>query len=316
MKNILPILTVLCISLLIALVATFAYQKQDVSPLISPVLGNSQLPIAENIWFPNQASPEAVNINAPSITAEAAIFVETNSGQVLFQKNPHLRHRIASLTKIMTTILALEKGKLSDLFTVSMRSSQMEPDKMFLRPNEQLNLEELLCGMFLVSANDAAETIAENLVQSRDDFIRLMNEKGQSLGMKDSLFINPSGLEEDLEDGGSGEIKDQYSSAYDVALMSRFLIKKWPDILKITSSEHIYLPATPTHRDYDLYTGINLLTTYPGVIGLKTGYTPEAGLTLVTLARRGDKEVIGVLLGSQSRREDARVLLDYSFQKL
>jgi D-alanyl-D-alanine carboxypeptidase len=98
--------------------------------------------------------------------------------------------------------------------------------------------------------------------------------------------------------------------------MSRYLITRWPNVVNISSQPHVYIERTDYHQDYDMYNGINLLTTYPGVLGLKTGYTPVAGLTLVTLARRGDKEVLGVLLGAVNRRDDAKSLLDYSFKNL
>jgi serine-type D-Ala-D-Ala carboxypeptidase (penicillin-binding protein 5/6) len=126
--------------------------------------------------------------------------------------------------------------------------------------------------------------------------------------MSNTFFLNPSGLEEDNA--------KQYSSALDVVIMSRYLITRWPEVVNISSQPHVYIEKTDTHQDYDMYNGINLLTTYPGVLGLKTGYTPEAGLTLVTLARREEKEVIGVLLGAVNRRDDAKLMLDYSFQKL
>jgi serine-type D-Ala-D-Ala carboxypeptidase (penicillin-binding protein 5/6) len=126
--------------------------------------------------------------------------------------------------------------------------------------------------------------------------------------MKDTLFINPTGLEEDG--------RDHYSSAYDVSLMSHYAVHTFPLLTEISKEPHIYIPATESHQEYDLYNGVNLLTSYPGVIGFKTGYTPEAGLTLVTVARLEGKEVIGVLLGCTNRRDDAKRLLDYSFKKL
>ncbi|KKQ79679.1 MAG: Serine-type D-Ala-D-Ala carboxypeptidase [Candidatus Daviesbacteria bacterium GW2011_GWA1_38_7] len=145
-------------------------------------------------------------------------------------------------------------------------------------------------------------------MNEREDFIKRMNIKAAQLDMKNTNFINPTGLEEDNA--------VQLSSAFDVALMSRYAIKKWPKLIEITSNPQIYIPKTDRHQDYDLNSGINLLTTYPGVVGFKTGFTPSAGLTLVTVARRGGKEVLGVLLGSTDRRDDARAMLDYSFKKL
>lgn len=276
--------------------------------LTSPVLGASKTQVSENLWFPQLDYNPTDFIDAPEITSLSALFIETNSGQILYAKNHTQELPIASLNKIMTTIVALEHRQMEDIFTISERASGMEPDKMLLQPGEKLTLKQLLQGMFLVSANDASEAIAENTTGRREEFINLMNSKARHLGMNNTFFLNPSGLEEDHA--------RQYSTALDALLMSRFLVKTFPEVVNISSQSHIYIEKTPYHQDYDLYSGINLLTTYPGVLGLKTGYTPEAGLTLVTLARRGDKEIIGVLLGAVNRRDDAKIMLDYSFKKL
>lgn len=277
--------------------------------LISPTIAQSRLSISDNIWFPNASDQDfSTEKGVPQITANAAFFVDANSGEVLYQKNPHEKYHIASLIKIMTTIITMENTDMDAHLAVSQRASNFEPDKMFLKPGEVLTVKDLLTGVFLVSGNDAAEVLAERVIGKRDEFIALMNAKAEQLGMRDTTFINPTGLEEDG--------KRQYSSAYDVALMSRYAIKRWPDLLRISSQPYAYIPKTDTHQDYTLYSGINLLTTYPGVMGFKTGFTPEAGLTLVTVAKRGDKEVIGVILGATERRDDAKKLLDYSFKKL
>ncbi len=273
------------------------------------MLGVAKERVSENVWAPHI---EDITLNqfidAPEITAISALFVDTTTGQVLYEKNSQQELSIASLTKIMTTIIALENKTPEDLFTVSEHASSMEPDKMYLIAGEKISLSNLLDGIFLVSANDAAEVIAENTSGRREEFINLMNSKARQLGMNNTFFLNPSGLEEDFA--------KQYSTALDVAVMSRYLITRWPNVVNISSQPHVYIERTDYHQDYDMYSGINLLTTYPGVLGLKTGYTPVAGLTLVTLARRGDKEVLGVLLGAVNRRDDAKALLDYSFKKL
>lgn len=272
--------------------------------LISPrpkqanVLGISQ-------WFPKEVKEES---NAPQISASAAIFADTKEGKVLYAKNIHEKLPIASLVKVMTVLIALEHKNMDDKFFVSRRAADMEPDKMLLIAGERLTLRELLDGIFLISANDAAEVLAEGTTDSRDEFLKLMNDKAKQLGMKETYFVNPTGLDED-----SG---NSYSSAYDLAILTRYLIRHFPEVVEISKTEHIYLPQTEDHQDYDMYSGINLLATYPGVVGFKTGYTPEAGLTLITLARKNGYEVIGVLLGSESRRDEARDLLDYSFGKL
>lgn len=284
----------------------------SVSPqvLVNPLVGSTsaKLKIADNIWFPKEVKGATMDENLSDITARAAFFVETTSGEVLFAKNADEQMPIASLTKIMTAIVALEKMALDKEVLISEYAASMEPDKMFLEKGERLTVEELINGLFLVSANDAAEALAESTTGRREEFLQMMNTKARHLGMNNTHFINPSGLQ---EDGIS-----QYSTAKDVSLMSHYAISNFPFLLNITKEPHVYIPETEQHNSFDLYSGINLVTTYPGVLGFKTGYTPEAGLTLVTVARREGKEVIGVLLGCTNRRDDAKRLLDYSFQKL
>lgn len=300
------LLLLLTITILILLWFFLRSQNQK---LLSPVLGISRNRLADNIWFPEKFTPSPLDlILAPKIDAKAAFFVETQTGQVLYQKNQNEQLPIASLTKIMTAIVTLENKNIDDPIDISERAASMEPDKMLLIAGEKLTVKELLQGIFLVSANDASEALAEEVFLNRDLFIKMMNSKAAQLGMKDTLFINPSGLDEDD--------RKQYSTAFDVTLMSRYAIQRWPLLINISSSPHIYIPKTENHQDYDLYSGINLLSTYPGIIGFKTGYTPQANLTLVTLARKADKEVLGVILGSGDRRDDAKALLDYSFKKL
>lgn len=296
------IFTVLVFSLA---VVVYAYSnKTEPIKLISPLIKQENV-LGINQWLPGAVDKEG---NAPEISAKAAMFVETKSGEVLYAKNIHDKLPIASLVKVMTVLIALEHKKKDDQFTVSQHAADMEPDKMLLIAGEKLTLKELLDGIFLVSANDAAEVIAEGTTGDRSEFIKLMNEKAKQLGMKDTFYANPTGLDEDTD--------NSYSTAYDLAILTRYLIRHFPLVVDISSQDHIYLPVSPTHQDYDMYSGINLLTTYPGVVGFKTGYTPEAGLTLITLARKEGHEVIGVLLGSDDRRDEARDLLDYSFKKL
>lgn len=284
--------------------AHFFVTPQQVEKLISPMAFGSK--IANNLWFPQaEASFSGTSLQ---ITAKAAYFVDIDTGKVLYQKDIHEELPIASLTKIMTAIITLENKSWGDTVVISNRAAQMEPDSMLLKFGEKLTVEELLDGVFLVSGNDSAEALAETSVKDREEFIKMMNIKAKQLGMNNTFFINPTGLEEDG--------KFQYSSAYDVALMARYAIKNFPHLVDISKEPHIQIPQTLTHQDYDLYSGINLLTTYPGVMGFKTGYTPEAGLTLVTLAEKNGHRILGVLLNSENRREEARELLDYSFKSI
>ena len=274
--------------------------------LVTPIVQSDKLKMADNFWTPKEVKAEDDEL--AGLTAQAAFFVETGSGEVLFEKNAHQRMRIASLTKIMTMVVGLEQMSPDKMILISDEAAAMEPDKMYLLAGESLRFREILEGMLLVSANDGAEAVAENTTGRRAEFIQLMNSKARNIGMRNTLFINPTGLEEDG--------RDHYSTAYDVSLMSHYAARTFPLLTEISKEPQIYIPATETHQEYDLYNGVNLLTSYPGVIGFKTGYTPEAGLTLVTIARREGKEVIGVLLGCTNRRDDAKRLLDYSFKKL
>lgn len=296
---------IFCLAAVAVAFSYFYINSSKQTKIISPWIPGGR--IAFNLWFP-QSDQAGQDEKELQISAKSAYFVELNSGQVLYQKNPHLRLPIASLTKIMTVIVTMENHNFSDVISISQHAADMEPDHMLLKAGEKLTTEELLYGIFLVSANDAAEALAENTDGGRGDFIGQMNKEAVMLGMKDSLFINPTGLQEDG--------KEQFSSAFDVALMSRHAVKQFPHLVDLSSTYHKIIPQTSTHQDYEMYSGINLLTTYPGVMGFKTGYTPEAGLTLVTLAQRGGHWVIGVILNSEDRRDEARELLDYSFKKL
>ena len=272
---------------------------------ISPLLRGEKV-LGINQWLPQTEATQG--LDAPSITAQGAYFVDTKSGKVLYSKNAQKRLPIASLTKIMTVMIALENKKIDDKFLVSKRASEMEPDKMLLIESEKMTLKELLYGIFLISANDAAEVLAEGTTGSRGEFLKLMNIRAKQLGMNNTYFANPTGLDE--ERGNS------HSSSYDLAILSRYLIRNYPEVVEISRTPHIYFERTDEHQDYDMYSGINLLTSYEGVVGFKTGYTPEAGYTIITLAQKFGHEVLGVLLGSGYRRDEARELLDYSFKKL
>ncbi|MBI2018451.1 D-alanyl-D-alanine carboxypeptidase [Candidatus Daviesbacteria bacterium] len=294
------------VCLIIILSALFLSQnfKSESSKLISPVPHSKVLGV--NLWFPKQVFQKEAD--EPKITAKSALFIETKTGEVLYSKDANKKLPIASLVKVMTALIALDHRGMDDKFIVSKQASEMEADKMLLIAGEKLTLKELLFGIFLISANDAAEVLAQGTTGQRDEFIKLMNERGKQLGMNDTYFANPTGLDEDSN--------NSYSTAYDLAILTRYLIREHPEVVEISKTPHIYIDRTDEHQDYDMYSGINLLTTYPGVVGFKTGYTPEAGLTLITLARKNGQEVIGVLLGSEYRRDEARELLDYSFKKL
>lgn len=306
------------VTLILFLLGSLGSDGEKVVEFVSPLIKNERV-LGVNQWFPKQediyGNTIDINRNKLEISAKAALFVDTKSGKIFYSKNAKGKLPIASLVKVMTALIALEHKSMDDKFLVSKRATEMEPDEMILLPEEKLTLKELLYGIFMISANDAAEVLAEGTLRQaqgeqgdREEFINLMNSKAKQLGMENTYFVNPTGLDEDSE--------NSYSTTFDMAVLTRYLVRHFPEVVEISKTPYIFIPETQEHQSYEMWTGINLLTTYPGVVGFKTGYTPEAGLTLITLARKNGHEVIGVLLGSDNRRDEARELLDYSFQKL
>ena len=161
--------------------------------------------------------------------------------------------------------------------------------------------------MLLPSGNDAAEVLANNYPTGRTAFIKAMNNKAKALGMEDTHYTNPSGLQ------GDG---NQYTTVHDLLILTRYALDHYPLFATIVSTLTYDIPQTDTHKAYSLSNETNLLSTYQGVKGVKTGYTPEAGLCLVTYIDYGDHKIIGVILNSQNRRGEMKELLDYSLKSV
>jgi len=277
---------------------------------------NKKVEIVNN-WFPKETS-FVTNLQPIDLSAKSAILVDFDSGEVLFRKDDKQRLPAASTIKIMTALVALENRSINDSFTVSENAAKIGENSMGLTNGEKLTLEELLYGLMLVSGNDAAVTIAEGISGNEGGFVKLMNDKVKSLGLSDSRFVNASGLDEDG--------KDQYTTAYDMAVIAHYTWKNFPVFRQITSTFNKYIEATDAHKAFDLYNDTNLLTTYPGVKGIKPGFTWEAGLCLVTYAENkqslrsssstaglDEKKLLGVILGSDDRRGEMKELLDFGF---
>ncbi|RJQ36919.1 D-alanyl-D-alanine carboxypeptidase [Candidatus Microgenomates bacterium] len=258
-----------------------------------------------NIFLPKPAlAQHKTFLKEPIISAKSALIYDLRTNEALFSKNIDERLPMASLTKVMTAIIALENKKDDDKYIVS-KNALVGENSMGLSSGERLTLEDLLYGLILPSGNDAAETIAQNFPTGRDAFIKAMNEKSKSLGLINTHFTNPSGLQ------GDGE---QYSTAYDLFVISSFAVKNLPLFNKIASTFRYDIPYSIEHKAFYLENETNLLTSYPGVKGIKTGYTPEAGLCLITYLEYNGHKIIGVILGSNNRREEMRELLDYSLK--
>lgn len=242
----------------------------------------------------------------PEVTARSALMYDLTENKVLYEKEADTRLPMASLTKIMTAVVALENPKVDDRYLV-LKQYLVGEGTMGLSVDEVLSLEELLYGLILHSGNDASETLAGNFPEGRAAFIKAMNDKAKTLGLSDTNFTNPSGLE------GDGQ---QYSTARDLLVITRYALMNFPTFSEIVQTFEHRIPQTSTHSEYFLQNETNLLTTYPGVKGVKTGFTYEAGFCLVTYLEYKDHKIIGILLNSQNRRQEMKDLLDYSLRSL
>ncbi|MCI8520025.1 MAG: D-alanyl-D-alanine carboxypeptidase [Clostridia bacterium] len=240
------------------------------------------------------------------INAKAVILVEESSGNVLYEDNPDERLPIASVTKIMTMLLimeAVDDGKitLDDMVSVSENAMSYGGSTMFLETGEQLTVNDMLKGIAVASANDGCVAMAEYLAGSESAFVDMMNDKARELGMENTHFMNTNGLDED----------DHYSSARDVSIMSRELIKH-KTIFNYTS---IWMDTLRGGK-FQLANTNKLIRFYDGANGLKTGSTSKALCCLSASAKRNDMQLIAVVLGaptSAQRFSSAKALLDYGF---
>ncbi|HEY8349729.1 MAG TPA: D-alanyl-D-alanine carboxypeptidase family protein [Clostridia bacterium] len=240
------------------------------------------------------------DIKPPSINAMAAVVVEESTGRILYEKNALQKRSIASTTKIMTALVALENANVEDVVTVSKRAASIGGSVAGLRHGEKYTLRELLYALLIISANDAAIAIAEHVGGSVEGFAVMMNKRAKSLGAVNSNFVTPHGLDRE----------NQYSTAYDVALITIEALKH-PLFREIVSTVSSYIPGHNLHNTNEL------LGTYPGADGVKTGYTGKAGRCLVSTAQRNGMRLISVVLGSptrSARAEASRKLLDYGFE--
>ncbi len=240
------------------------------------------------------------------IEAPSGILIESSTGQVLYEKDAHQRLAPASVTKIMTMLLtveALESGKieLDEMITASAHAAEMGGSQIYLAPGEQMSVRDMLKSIAVASANDACVAMAEHICGSEQAFVDQMNQKAQQLGMADTHFDNCCGLDSETH----------YTSAYDIALMSRELLRH-EEIRDYTT---IWMD-TVRNGQFGLTNTNKLVRFYDGATGLKTGFTSKAGYCVSASANRGGMELIAVVMHSDSsahRNADASGLLNYGF---
>ena len=251
------------------------------------------------------------NVNAleMEVGAKSAILIDQNTGTILYQKNENERLPMASMTKIMSLLLIMEQINEENIsydtkVEISDDASSMGGSQIFLKTGDTYKVRELLKSIAMASANDAVVALAEKTYGSKEEFVNKMNEKVDSLGLKNTHFVNVHGLDED----------NHYSSAYDMAMIARELLK-YEDILKFTSVYEEYLQKSDGSKIWLVNTN-KLVRFYPGVDGLKTGYTANAGYCLTATAQKNNLRLISVLMGEESieqRSQDTVKLLNYGF---
>lgn len=240
---------------------------------------------------------------------KSAILIEASTGKILYEKNSHERYAPASMTKIMSMILimeAIENGKLkwNDTLVASEYAASMGGSQIFLQPNEKMSVKDLFKAVAIGSANDATVVFAESIAGTEEKFVSKMNTKAKELGLKDTNFKNAVGLDE----------ANHYSSAYDMSLMARELVKH-EKIFEFTTVYEDYLRQNTDNKFWLVNTN-KLIKTYDGADGLKTGYTKEAGYCLTATAKKDDMRLIGTIMGateSKKRNNNMTTLLDYGF---
>ncbi|MDD3679324.1 MAG: D-alanyl-D-alanine carboxypeptidase [Candidatus Shapirobacteria bacterium] len=295
---------------LIFLLATslFVRYHNNKRPLLSPIPDVGKIIAAwsqdkKPIWSPEDRLSNLATAQV-DVLAKSALVVDLNSNQTLYAKEANQVLPIASLTKIMTALVALESAPLNSKMVVSHQATQVGEATMNLKTKEKLTLEELLYGLMLVSGNDAATVIAENITGRTALFVHLMNEKTNQLGLNNTRFYNPHGLDEK-------HTPPNQSTAYELAILSYYALDKFPSLGKIAATDSIAIEANSDHQRHYLINNLGLERTYPGLFGLKPGYTDSAGYCLVGLAKKEQKAVLVVLLNSPSLKTDLVALLDY-----
>lgn len=242
------------------------------------------------------------NAFAMADNADCACLINGTTGEVIFSKDMNDQHAMASTTKIMTAIIAIENCGMDETVTVSANAARQEGSAAYIRENNVIAMRDLLYGLMLNSGNDAAVAIAEHISGSSEAFAELMNKKAEALGLTNTHFVNPNGLDD----------PEHYTTAYELSLIARYAMSN-ADFREIVASRTHQ--AIPLNSEEVLYFSNHnkMLRNYDGATGIKTGYTRATGRCLVSSAKRDDMEFIAVTLGDGNDWKDHREMLDYAF---
>lgn len=242
--------------------------------------------------------------------AVSYLLIDYDTGEILLSKASSEQVPIASLTKIMTAVVALDLASDSELFTVSSYAPTIEPTSIGVKSGQKMTVNELLHGLLMTSANDAAQVLKEGVDKKygKEVFTSAMNEKAKIIGLSHTQFDNPQGFDSE----------NNYSTAEDLAILSRFALSHYPLIAEISKKDYMFLPKDKNHKQFDLYNWNGLLEVYPNVSGLKIGNTERAQKTTVVVSERKGKKLLAVLLGAPGILERdlwTSMLLDDGFSQ-
>ncbi len=252
--------------------------------------------------LPGEQATLGASMVYPESQGKAAILMDFNSGRILYEKNSNEQLPPASVTKIMTALLVIENGNLDQVVQISKTAADTRECTIYLQEGEKRTRRELLYAAMLPSANDASVALAESVSSNAESFVALMNQRAHELGMHDTNFCNPHGLHS----------QQHYTTAYDLALLSREAMKH--EIFQdLVETHNITIPGWPGGEDRHLWNQNRLLYRYDGTLGIKTGYTRQAGNCLVGAAKKGDMTLIAVSLNSPAVYDDVIQMLDYGF---
>lgn len=249
--------------------------------------------------------PTARAANEPGVSAQSAILISGDDGTVIFEKNAHERLAMASTTKIMTALLTLEEAERAGdpIIDITEEMVRVEGSSMGLQAGNRLTLTNLTSGMLLASGNDAANAAALYLGESQEGFAKLMNARAREIGMEETNFVTPSGLDDD----------EHYSTAYDMALLGREAMMN-DEFARIAGSSALQVEFIEPEQRVSYTNHNKLLRIYDGCIGIKTGFTKKAGRTLVSAARREGTTLIAVTLNAPDDWDDHTAMFDYGFE--
>ncbi len=243
--------------------------------------------------------------------ANAYIAIDLDSGKILEGKNISSSLPIASLNKVMTAVVTLDLASASDVFVTTTHAANIIPTRIGVIAGQKMLRDELLYALLLTSANDAAEVLAEGIdaKYGKGTFIKAMNIKAKSLGMKNTNFSNPQGFDSRLN----------YSSVSDLAVLAHYALSNYPLFKQIVKTDYHFLPQDNNHKQFDLYNWNGLLGVYPNILGLKIGNTEGAGHTTMVASERENKKVLAIILGAPGQLERdmwAAALLNEGFWRL